>query len=179
MSTITRASAGFFDWKVSKSLPGSPTPYIAKKRKTPSPGGHLVSYYKGSEEADDDFEVDEETIVVDHDHYKKRKVDSPEDNGEVPSSKVTTEVIIIDDDSDEDIPLAKLNVTQRSKQLQQPQPDVNSGKLFRDFPLEVCPLLSPLCPLKWAQSQILTDIGSNHLHHKSPSHVEQQLYAPR
>ena len=142
MSTATRArGAGPFNWKVTKSLPGSPVPYIPRKRKPPSPGANRVSYYEFPDSEDGDFEDDDETIVVDHEHHKKRKVTKPGQNNhsaDFPPPQVTMEVIELDEDSDEELPLSQLNVAQRSKQLQQPQPNDNSGKQFRDFPLEVC-----------------------------------------
>jgi len=69
-----------------------------------------INYYEGGTESEDDFEVDEDTIVVDCGPRKKRKT------------------IVVDSDTDEELPLAKLSVAKE---------DGPAGKLFRGLPTEV------------------------------------------
>lgn len=90
--------------------------YNARKRKAPERKSP-ISYYEGDTESEDEYQGHdpEDTIIVDGPWNKKRKV------------------IILDDDSDEDIPLTKLPIVKDDG----PKEDGPAGKLFRSLPTEV------------------------------------------
>jgi hypothetical protein len=85
----------------------APLSHSAKRRKT-SQQNNQISYYEGEPDSEDGYGSD--TIVVDWEHWQKKKV------------------IVLDDDSDDEIPLAKLSVAKQ---------DEPAGKLFRGLPTEV------------------------------------------
>jgi hypothetical protein len=114
MSIRTRAarSAGPFEARIAKRLANSfdvPLSHSTRRRKTPQETTR-INYYEEDAESEEDFEVDEDTIVVDCGLWKKRKI------------------IAVDSDTGEDIPLAKLSVRKE---------DGPAGKRFRGLPTEV------------------------------------------
>jgi hypothetical protein len=114
MPTKARAarSANHFEAQIAKSLANSfgvPLSHSTRRRKTPKETTR-INYYDGDTESEEEFEVDEDTIIVDCGPWKKRKI------------------IAVDSDTDEDIPLAKLSVRKG---------DGPAGKLFRGLPTEV------------------------------------------
>ena len=99
---------------------GATLSYNARKRKAPERNSR-ISYYEGDSDAEDEFQGEdpEDTIIVEGPWSKKRKV------------------IVLDDDSDEDIPLAMLSAI-KDDGLKE---DGHAGKLFRGLPTEVCAAL--------------------------------------
>jgi len=95
---------------------GASLSYNGRKRQTPERNSR-ISYYEGDTESEDEYQgLDpEDTIIVGGPWNKKRKV------------------IDLDDDSDEDIPLANLPVVRDDG----PMEDSPTGKIFREFPTEV------------------------------------------
>jgi hypothetical protein len=95
---------------------GASLSYSGRKREAPERDSR-ISYYEGDTESEDEYQgLDpEDTIIVDEPCNKKRKV------------------IDLDDDSDEDIPLANLPAVRDDG----PMDDSPAGEIFRGFPTEV------------------------------------------
>jgi hypothetical protein len=96
---------------------GASISHNVRKRKLPQRNNH-ISYREADSEFENGYQGEdpEDTIIVDGPWNKKRKV------------------IVLDDDSDDDIPLAKLTV---AKENDGPEEDGPAGKLFRGLPTEV------------------------------------------
>jgi hypothetical protein len=145
---IVRRSTNHFDFQLSSQMAssyGASLSYNAK-RKTPE-RNDPISYYEGDTDSEDEYQGHdpEDTIIVDGPLNKKRKV------------------VILDDDSDEDISPAKLSVV-KDDGLKEDGP---AGKLFRGLPTEVpaahfSPFLSSHIPLA-LRATVCTRSCDNHI----------------
>lgn len=120
MPTRTRAArtADRFESRLAKGMAGTlaaPLAHSAKRRKT-SRDNSRMNYHEGETDAEDGYGSD--TIVVDWKHWQKKKV------------------IVLDDDSDDEIPLAKLSVAKQDVPARAPI-GAPAGELFKGLPTEV------------------------------------------